>query len=74
MHNARAQKRLARMTGRAVEEVDRLTVRGTARIGLPGAKLRSNNDPNVSSTCAFLPCVFIVWSLRTCAQSKGFCF
>ncbi|KAH9986946.1 aspartic peptidase domain-containing protein [Russula vinacea] len=49
IHNARAQRRLARMTGRAVEEVDRLAVRGTARIGLPGAKLGSNNNLNTPS-------------------------
>jgi hypothetical protein len=65
MHNARAQRRLARMTGRAMKEVDQLTVRGTARIGLPGAKLGSNNDLNVPSTCAFLSFVPTVLSLRT---------
>jgi hypothetical protein len=56
------------MTGRAVEEVDRLAVRGTARVGLPGATLGSNIDLNVPSTCVFLLFVLTVLSLRTCAQ------
>ena len=71
IHNARAQRRLARMTGRAVEEVDRLAVRGTARIGLPGAKLGSNNNLNTPSACALLPSVLTVLSLRTCASEKA---
>ncbi|KAH9989029.1 aspartic peptidase domain-containing protein [Russula vinacea] len=50
IHNAHAQRRLARMTGRTVEEVDRIAVRGTARIGLPGVKFGSNDDLNVPST------------------------
>lgn len=52
MHNARAQRRLARMTGRAVSsvnEVDRLTARDTSRIGYAGGKM-NNNGLNVSST------------------------
>jgi hypothetical protein len=65
-HNARAQRRLARMTGRAVSpdnEVDRLTARN---IGYAGAKL-NNNDLSVSSTCEFLTFVFSSLSLQ-CAQ------
>ena len=76
MHNARAQRRLARMTGRAVtfdNEVDRLSVReahvaarGVPRIGHPGAHLGSNNDLNALSTCAFCPCShFIVLTHHT---------
>ena len=71
MHNARAQRRLARMTGRAVSsvnEVGRLTARNTdaSRIGYAGGKL-DNNGPNVSSTCEFLTFVFTSLSLQ-CAQ------
>lgn len=45
MHNARAQRRLARMTGRAVSsvEVDRLAARGHSRIGHAGGKHNNNN-------------------------------
>jgi hypothetical protein len=71
MHNARAQRRLARMTGRAVSsvnEVDRITARktDTTRIGYAGGKL-NNNGLNVPSTCEFLTFVFISLSLQ-CAQ------
>jgi hypothetical protein len=68
MHNARAQRRLARMTGRAVSSVngvDLLTVRNTdaSRIGYAGGKA-SNNGPNVPSTCEFLTFVFTSLSLQ----------
>jgi len=71
MHNARAQRRLARMTGRAVSfvsEVNRLTARNTdaSRISYSGGKL-NNNDPKGSSTCEFLMSVFTSLSLQ-CAQ------
>ncbi|KAF8501376.1 acid protease [Russula emetica] len=52
MRNARAQRRLARMTGRAIpsaNEIDRLTARHTTRIGYAGSKL-NNNGLNVPST------------------------
>ena len=68
IHNAHAQRRLARMTGRTVEEVDRIAVRGTARIGLPGVKFGSNDDLNVPSTCAFLPLVLAVFVLTYLCQ------
>ena len=72
MRNARAQRRLARMTGRAmpsVNEAGRLTARNTdaSRIGYPGGKL-NNNGPNVPSTCEFLTFVSISLSLQR-AQS-----
>jgi hypothetical protein len=60
VHKARAQGRLARMTGRALpsaKEAERLPVRDahvaardTARVGLPVAKLGSSNDIVVPST------------------------
>lgn len=63
MHNARAQRRLARMTGRAVSSVNEdggLTARktDTTRFGFAGGKL-NNNGLNVPSTCEFLTFVFI---------------
>ncbi len=66
MHNARAQRRLSRMTGRAESsgnEADRLAAR---RVGYAGGKL-NNNDLEVSSTCEFLTFVFTSLSSR-CAQ------
>jgi len=72
MHNARAQRRLARMTGRAVSsvnEVDRLTARDTTRIGYPGGKL-NNNGPNVPSTCDLLTFVFA--SLSSLCVQRSF--
>lgn len=71
MRNARAQRRLARMTGRAVSSVNEiggLTARNTdaSRIGYAGGKL-NDNGPNVPSTCECLTFVFTSLSLR-CAQ------
>jgi hypothetical protein len=45
MHNARAQRRLARMTGRAESsvKVDQLTARSPSRIGHPAAGKHNNN-------------------------------
>jgi hypothetical protein len=67
MHNARAQRRLARMTGRAeysVNGVDQLTARRSSRIGHYG---KNTNGLDVSSTCEFLTLVFNSLSSR-CAQ------
>jgi hypothetical protein len=74
MHNARAQRRLARMTGRAVSsvnEVNRLTARNTdaSRIGYAGGKL-NNNGPKVSSTCEFL--TFVLTSLSSQCTQRSF--
>ena len=70
MHNARAQRRLAHMTGRAVSsvELDRLTARNPdpSRIGYAGGKL-NKNGPNASSKCEFLTFVFTSLSSQ-CTQ------
>lgn len=71
MRNARAQRRLARMTGRTVSSVHedgRLTARNIdlRRIGYAGGKL-NNNSLNVSSTCEFLTFVFTSLSSQ-CTQ------
>ena len=68
MHNARAQRRLARMTGRAessVSDVNRLAARNTdpSRIGYAGGKL-NNKGPKGSSTCEFLTFHFTSLSLQ----------
>ncbi len=71
MHKVRAQRRLARMRGRAVssvEEVNQLTARGT-RIGYAGGKQLNNNDLNVSSTCEFLTFVLISLSSRSAQRN-----
>jgi len=63
MHSVRSQRRLARMTGREVPSaevlLDRRSVheahiarRGSPRVGYPGAKPASNDDPSVVSACA----------------------
>ena len=49
MHNARAQKRLARMSGRAEHTDNELTAR-RIHIGHAGGKSNNKNDRNVSST------------------------
>ncbi len=70
IHNAHAQRRLARMTGPAVSsvnEIDRPAARDLTRIGYAGGKNLNNNGLNVSSTCDFLTFVLISLSSR-CAQ------
>jgi hypothetical protein len=70
MHNARAQRRLSRMTGRAessANEVNRLTARTPSRIGYSGNGRLKNNGLNLPSTCEFFTFVFTSLSSR-CTQ------